>query len=82
MVRRPVDRDQCRPADIISASRENFGRKRAMTGGSALYLLMCLVTFGALAWVLASVSGEQSRREAERARASSVEPKSETAVTT
>ena len=32
-----------------------------MTGGSALYLLMCLVTFGAFTWVLARVSSQQDR---------------------
>ncbi len=36
-----------------------------MTGGSALYLLMCLVTFGAFSWVLYSVSSQQDRARAE-----------------
>ncbi len=53
-----------------------------MTGGSALYLLMCLVTFGALAWTLASVSGQQSRLEAERAQARAGEQKGDEVVTT
>ncbi len=80
MVRSAIDRDQCRRSDIVSACIENFERKRVMTGGSALYLLMCLVTFGALSWALASVSGQQSRLEAERAR--SAEQKGDGAVTT
>jgi hypothetical protein len=52
-----------------------------MTGGSALYLLMCLGTFGALSWVLASVSGQQSRRDAARAAVASDDHKTEEAVT-
>ncbi len=53
-----------------------------MTGGSALYLLMCLGTFGALSWALASVSVEQSRREAERKLAGSGEQAGEGAART
>lgn len=34
-----------------------------MTGGSALYLLMCLATFGAFSWVLHRVSSQQDRAE-------------------
>ncbi len=32
-----------------------------MTGGSALYLLMCLGTFGGFSWVLYRVSSQQDR---------------------
>ena len=34
-----------------------------MTGGSAFYLLMCLITFGAFLWVLVRVSGQQDRAQ-------------------
>nr|WP_294567251.1 hypothetical protein [uncultured Rhodopila sp.] len=48
-----------------------------MTGGSALYLLMCLITFGAFLWVLARVSAQQDRAEAKASSA----PASEAAKT-
>jgi hypothetical protein len=45
---------------LILPSRK-LARETTMTGGSALYLLMCLGTFGAFTWVLHRVSSQQDR---------------------
>jgi hypothetical protein len=45
-----------------------------MTGGSALYLLMCLITFGAFLWVLARVSAQQDRAKSDAAPRADTEP--------
>jgi hypothetical protein len=54
-----------------------MSREKTMTGGSALYLLMCLATFGAFSWVLHRVSSQQDRAEP----APSPQPASDSAKT-
>jgi hypothetical protein len=52
-----------------------------MTTGSALYLLMCLVTFGGFSAVLAYVSWQQSKLGPEMLSDPEPQPKSDHAVT-
>jgi hypothetical protein len=66
----------CRPCLIVAAGSRTG--ETIMTGGSALYLLMCLITFGAFLWVLARVSAQQDRAEAK----ASSQPTSESANAT
>jgi hypothetical protein len=53
---------------------DTMSGETAMTGGSALYLLMCLITFGAFSWVLARVSSQQDRVQPKASPRAATEP--------